>query len=101
MTGVDQDRTVMLTVDEGDLLAEGRLITSDRRARLFFRGSLGATEIVGGWRCPRRRLAIYALTVRVHDWLERHAYVVERSGAADRMMSLELERRQSIIRTAE
>src|ERR1700733_485411 len=90
-----------LEIEGDDLLVIGGPILSDRRSRLFFRTVLGAIELENGWRCPRRRLTMSTLVMRVYDWLETRGYSVEGQGRVDETVARELERRRSFVRTKE
>jgi SNF2 family DNA or RNA helicase len=88
-----------LSVDGDALLVVGESLTSDRNARLFFRSVVGAEPLDNGFRCPRRRLSMTTLALRVFDWLEARGYAVTRTGLADEAITRELERRRSFNRT--
>ena len=90
-----------LEIEGDDLLVVGGPILLDRRSRLFFRTVLGATALENGWRCPRRRLTMSTLVMRVYDWLETRSYSVEGQGRVDETVARELERRRSFVRTKE
>lgn len=78
-------------------------LANDRRARLFFRGSLGATEIENGWSCPRRARTASVVSLLVYDWLVARGYSAEvQAGTAAALdIDRELERRRSFLRTRE
>jgi hypothetical protein len=83
-----------LAVDGDSVIVCGPGI-EDRRARLFFRGVVGA-ELVGDcWRCPRRRTALADHVVRINNFLERSGYVVDRSGVANTAVERAIERVRS------
>ncbi|MGW2049480.1 SNF2-related protein [Streptomyces sp. NPDC001858] len=87
---------------EGDaLLVLSAALHTDRRARLFFRSILGAEQVDDGYRCPRRRVSLSALALRVYDWLFAHGWEAVGAGDAKTTVSLELERRRSFVRTKE
>ncbi|MFC5723562.1 SNF2-related protein [Streptomyces gamaensis] len=92
---------VTLHYEDGDLLVLSTTLTADRRARLFFRSVLGAKSLEEqrGYRCPRRRLSLPALTLRVYDWLSANGWEVAGAGDVSTTVSLELERRRSFVRT--
>lgn len=94
-------RVVVLSLDGDNVVVTGSQLATDRRARLFFRSVLGGEPISNGWRCPRRRLSIPTLILRVYDWLQQYDYEVERQGAVEQTVSRELERRRSFARTRE
>lgn len=93
------ERIVVLSVEGDNVVVTGSNLAVDRRARLFFRSSLGGEPISDGWRCPRRRTSIPTLILRVFDWLRQNNYEVERRGAVEETVSRELERRRSFERT--
>ncbi len=92
---------VILSSDGDCVVATGARIVNDRRARLFFRNVLGGEPIANGWRCPRRRLPIQTLILRIYDWLQQYGYEVEGQGTVEQSVSRELERRRGFARTRE
>jgi SNF2 family DNA or RNA helicase len=99
MTTADVPPSVILRPQEDGLLVLGDEIARDRAAFLYLRASLGAVQVDGGWKVPRRHQAQTWLVVRVHDWLASHGYGVEAEGIADSLIIQELERRRSFLRT--
>lgn len=95
------ERVVVISLDGDNVVVTGSQLATDRRARLFFRSVLGGEPVSNGWRCPRRRLSIPTLILRVYDWLQQYGYEVERQGAVEQTVSQELERRRSFARTRE
>ncbi|WP_079070526.1 DEAD/DEAH box helicase [Streptomyces sp. IMTB 1903] len=100
---MDGSKEVTLHYEGDDLLVLSTALTADRRARLFFRSVLGAKQLEEGrgYRCPRRRLSLYALTLRVYDWLSVNGWSAAGAGDVSATVSLELERRRSFVRTKE
>lgn len=92
-------QTVALTIEGDSVHATGADLLKSRRARLFFRSVLGGTATEDGWQCPPHRMPAQQLVIHVHDWLDRHGYVVKRTGQADQVLDRELERRRSFQRT--
>lgn len=101
MTKADAVPPVTLRPEESGLLVLGEEIAKDRAAFLYLRASLGAVQVDGGWRVPRRRHNVTWLVMRVHDWLTSHGYAVGAEGTADSAIAQELERRRSFQRTRE
>lgn len=81
------------------MLASGPGLLTDRTARIFFSGVLGAQPIPEGWRCPRRRIPIGALVVRINTFLEAKGFRVVRVGVADEAVQREIQQRRSFERT--
>jgi SNF2 family DNA or RNA helicase len=100
-TSAGSEPSAELVIDGDDVFVIGADLLTDRRARLFFRSLLGAEPTEGGWRCPRRRLPLSTLVLRVYDWLTARGYEVRRVGAAAEAVNRELERRRSFTRTRE
>lgn len=94
-------RQATLSVDGDTVIVFGEDLLSDRSARLYFGTVLGGSEIAGGWRCPRRRLPVSTLVVRINTFLERRKWTVDRSAVADEAVERDLQRRQSFERTRE
>jgi SNF2 family DNA or RNA helicase len=92
---------VELEVDGNDVVAHGAALLTDRTARLFFLGSLGASEVDNGWRCPRRRAPVSNLVVRINTFLESKGWIVSREGIADEAVERALEQKRSFARTRE
>jgi hypothetical protein len=92
---------VDIKVDGDDVVAHGPALLTDRAARLFFLGSLGAAEVDNGWRCPRRRAPVSNLVVRINNFLESKGWTVSREGIADEAVARALERKRSFSRTRE
>src|ERR1700726_1078735 len=95
------DREVRIPVEEDAVLVSNANLRSDRLARLFFSSILGAQEVDDGWRCPRRRMAMSSLVVRINKFLESKGWKVDRAGFADEAVERELERDRSFCRTRE
>ncbi len=95
------DNSVALEIDGDEVIVRGSEITSDRAARLFFLGSLGATCNENCWRCPRRRQSMEKLVVRINTFLERKGWQVSRERIADAAVQRALERKRSFQRTRE
>lgn len=93
--------SVDLDVEGDDVVARGPALLTDRAARLFFLGSLGATAVDNGWRCPRRRAPISNLVVRINTFLEGKGWSVSRERIADEAVERALERKRSFARTRE
>ncbi|MEU0042233.1 DEAD/DEAH box helicase [Streptomyces werraensis] len=98
---MSSSKLVTLKFEGDDLLVLGAALTADRRARLFFRSVLGAKPLDEGYRCPRRRLSLSALALRVYDWLFANGWEAVGAGDVKSTVSLELERRRSFVRTKE
>ncbi|MEU3344125.1 DEAD/DEAH box helicase [Streptomyces sp. NPDC006700] len=98
---MDSSKEVTLEFEGDDLIVLGAALTTDRRARLFFRSVLGAKPIDEGYRCPRRRLSLQTLALRVYDWLFANGWEAVGAGDVNTTVSLELERRRSFVRTKE
>ena len=92
---------VTLLPNDGSVLVLGGGVEVDRSAFLFLRAGLGAERVDGGWRVPLRRVALTALVLRIHDWLQARGYRVVAEGVADSAIDQELARRRSFSRTAE
>lgn len=92
-------RQVAIEVEGDDVVVRGEKLASDRVARLFFLGSLGAAELDGGWRCPRRRQPMSKLVVRINTFLESKGWAVSREGIADEEVKRALELKRSFQRT--
>lgn len=92
---------VAIEVVANDVVVRGADLATDRTARLFFLGSLGAAEIDGGWRCPRRHQPVSKLVVRINTFLEAKGWVVSREGIADEAVERALELKRSFQRTRE
>lgn len=77
------------------------VLATDRRARLFFRTTLGAAHIEEGWSCPQRDRGVSAITLLVYDWLTARGYAVDVASdtATSIQIDRELERRRSFART--
>jgi SNF2 family DNA or RNA helicase len=92
---------VDLEVAGDAVVARGPALLTDRAARLFFLGSLGASEVHDGWRCPRRRTPVSNLVVRINTFLESKGWSVSRERIADEAIERALERKRSFARTRE
>ncbi len=88
-------------VDGDEVIARGAPLVTDRAARLFFLGSLGAMQDVDAWRCPRRRGSVATLVVRINTFLEARGWTVSRQKIADDAVERALERKRSFARTRE
>lgn len=90
---------VSIEVDGDDVLVRGADVLADRSARLFFLGSLGATALEDGWRCPRRRQPLSKLIVRINTFLTTKGWAVSRERLVDVEVERALERKRSFQRT--
>jgi SNF2 family DNA or RNA helicase len=88
-----------MSVDGDAVVVTGALLLVDRRARLFFSSVIGAEQIEGGWRCPRRRQSLATLILRINAFLETKGWRVQREGLADEEVRRALERKRSFERT--
>lgn len=92
---------VAIDVVGDDVFVRGPELLVDRAARLFFLASLGATEVEGGWKCPRRRQPVSKLVVRINTFLESKGWTVFRKGVADEAVERALQLKRSFQRTRE
>src|SRR5215216_2706206 len=90
---------ITIRVNGDDVFVNGHDIREDRTARLFFLGSLGASEVVDGWRCPRRHMPAAAVVVRINTFLESKGWRVLRAGLANEAVERALEQKRSFTRT--
>src|SRR5687768_4253835 len=89
---------VTLVTEGDDVIASHPALLTDRSARMLFGSILGGKPTESGWRCPRRRLPISSLIVRINTFLERNGWHVDRQGIADRAIQDEIERKRSFDR---
>jgi SNF2 family DNA or RNA helicase len=92
---------VELEIDGEDVVVRSEALVNDRQARLFFFGSLGASQVGDGWRCPRRRGSIRDLAVRINAFLESKGWRVVRARLVDEAVEGALQRKRSFARTRE
>jgi SNF2 family DNA or RNA helicase len=91
--------SVTVTVDGDDILVSNPDLLSDRTARMYFLSILGASATQDGWRCPRRRVSVAALVVRINAFLETKGWKVTCVGIADEAVERDIQRRRSFERT--
>jgi hypothetical protein len=90
---------INLTADADAVIVQGGPeLFSDRSLRLFFISILGAAQIEGGWRCPRRKHTIPSLVLRINSFLQSKGYGVKCDAVADDTVQREIERRRSFTR---
>src|SRR5713101_7549439 len=90
---------VVITAEGDNVIVTGAELLTDRSARLFFESIVAGVPIEAGWRCPRRRLSITTLILRINTFLERRGWSVRRVGLADQAVEREIERKRSFART--
>jgi len=89
-----------LAVDDSDVLVIAPSLLTNRTARLYFTGVLGARQIDNGWRCPRRKRTTTELLREIRAFLESKGWKAVASGAAaSELMDQEEQRRRSFERT--
>ena len=91
--------SVTVSVDGDDVVVTGRDLLGDRAARMYFLSILGAQATSDGWRCPRRRIALNTLIVRINTFLEAKGWSVTRVGIADDAVERDIQRKRSFERT--
>jgi SNF2 family DNA or RNA helicase len=92
-------QAVVLKVEGDEVVVTSEALVSDRHARMFFGSILSGKQEADGWRCPRRRVPVSRLVVRINSFLESKGWAVERHGVADVEVLRELERKRSFKRT--
>jgi len=90
---------ISLTVEGDALIVIGAAdVFEDRSVRLFFTSIMGASRIEQGWRCPRRKMTLPSLVLRVNNFLESKGLQVHSEGIADDAVQRDIERRRSFQR---
>jgi SNF2-related domain len=93
---------VALTADAEIVHVQGPAdFLANRKVRLFFETVLTCRRTDDGWACPRRRLPLNDLVVRINSFLEANGWVTVRHGVVDELVTREIERRRSFGRARE
>ena len=98
---MERQQPVVVSVEGDDVLVSDSAMLRNRASRLYFGTVLGARPTQDGWACPRRRVPLADLVVRINTWLERRGWTVDRRGIADEAVERDIERRRSFERTRE
>lgn len=95
MAGIPE---ISIQIEQETVVVVAPALLADRTAQLFFTSIIGAASTESGWRCPRRKLPLSTLVVRINTFLEGKGYVVKRFGSADAEINKEIERKRSFDR---
>ena len=93
------NQQVRVEVDGDHLVVTQPNLLTDRRARMMFASVLGASPTVNGWRCPKRRWTMDAITIRVNSFLVQEGWSVVLLGPAEAAVARAADQARSFHRT--